>query len=121
MTGITGVFKQLLEGVFTLAFTLVFMYILNWILACVVLILTPLSFFVSKSVKKATKKHFKAQAKTAGLLAGYTLERVRNFKTVKAFDISEPSQDEFENLMRNCIKREEKLSSILLGPTLRQD
>lgn len=108
MTGITGVFKQLLEGVFTLAFTLVFMYILNWILACVVLILTPLSFFVSKSVKKATKKHFKAQAKTAGALAGYTLERVRNFKTVKAFDISEPSQDEFEKLDEELYKEGRK-------------
>ena len=108
MTGITGVFKQLLEGVFTLAFTLVFMYILNWILACVVLILTSLSFFVSKSVKKATKKHFKAQAKTAGSLAGYTLERVRNFKTVKAFDISESSQDEFEKLDEELYKEGRK-------------
>lgn len=98
MTGITGVFKQLLEGVFTLLFTLVFMFILNWILACVVLILTPLSFLVSRTVKKVTHRHFKAQAKTAGALAGYTLERIKNYKTVKSFDISEQSQVDFEKL-----------------------
>lgn len=98
MTGITGVFKQLLEGIFTLAFTLVFMFILNWILALVVLILTPLSFLVSKTVKKVTHTHFKAQAKTAGDLAGYTLERVRNYKTVRTFDIGEENQKNFEAL-----------------------
>lgn len=98
MTGITGVFKQLMEGIFTLVFTLVFMAMINWILACVVLVLTPLSFFVSSFVKRNTHKHFKEQARTAGSLAGYTLERVRNYKTVRSFDIADESQQEFEKL-----------------------
>lgn len=108
MTGITGVFKQLLEGIFTLVFTLIFMAMINWILACVVLLLTPLSFFVSSFVKKNTHKHFKEQAKTAGALAGYTLERVRNYKTVKAFDISKECQDDFEKLNQNLYKEGRK-------------
>lgn len=108
MTGITGVFKQLLEGIFTLVFTLVFMAMINWILACVVLLLTPLSFFVSTFVKKNTNKHFKEQAKTAGALAGYTLERVRNYKTVKAFDISKECQLDFEELNQNLYKEGRK-------------
>lgn len=98
MTGITAVFKQLLEGVFTLLITLILMYYVNWILATVVLLLTPLSFLVSKEVKTVTHRHFKAQAKTAGALAGFTLERVHNYKTVKTFDISQASNDEFEKI-----------------------
>lgn len=98
MTGITAVFKQLLEGVITLITTLALMYYVNWILATVVLFLTPLSFFVSKTVKKNTNKHFKAQAKQSGELAGYTLERITNYKTVKTFNISKQSYDEFEKL-----------------------
>lgn len=98
MTGVTGAFKQLLEGVFTLAFTLAFMFSLNWILASAVLILTPLSFLVSTAVERGTRRHFQAQAKTAGSLAGFALERIQNHKTVRAFGIEEASQKEFERL-----------------------
>lgn len=98
MSGLTAVFKSFIEGAFTLIFTIAFMYWVNWLLATIVLLLTPLSFIVSRFVSKYTHHHFKAQAKTAGALAGVALERIKNYKAVKAFGIEDDSQAAFEKV-----------------------
>ena len=96
MSGLTAIFKSLIEGVFTLIFTLGFMYSINWLLATAVLFLTPMSFLVARFVSSRTKRYFKSQAKVAGELAGITLERIRNYRTVRALCIQSKSQDTFE-------------------------
>lgn len=96
MSGLTAVFKSLIEGALTLAFTIGFMYWVNWILATVVLFLTPLSFIASRLVRKYSHKHFKSQAKNAGALAGIALERIKNYKLVRSMGLENDSQEAFE-------------------------
>ncbi len=95
MAGLTAIFKTLIEGIFTLVFTLAFMYGLNWLLATIVLILSPLSFLIARSVATHSRKYFKSQAQLAGELAGCTLERVRNYRAVRALGIQSESYDSF--------------------------
>ena len=95
MAGLTAIFKTLIEGIFTLMFTLAFMYGLNWLLATIVLVLSPLSFLIARSVATHSRKYFKSQAQLAGELAGCTLERVRNYRAVRALGIQSESYDSF--------------------------
>ena len=95
MAGLAAIFKTLIEGIFTLVFTLAFMYGLNWLLATIVLILSPLSFLIARSVATHSRKYFKSQAQLAGELAGCTLERVRNYRAVRALGIQSESYDSF--------------------------
>lgn len=95
MAGLTAIFKTLIEGIFTLVFTLAFMYGLNWLLATIVLVLSPLSFLIARSVATHSRKYFKSQAQLAGELAGCTLERVRNYRAVRALGIQSESYDSF--------------------------
>lgn len=108
MAGVTALFKQLIEGVFTLAFTLGFMFSVNWMLALVVLFLSPLSFLVAKEVRTHTHRHFKSQAKTAGALAGVALERIKNYKAVKAFDMESDSLASFTALDKDLYREGQK-------------
>ena len=121
MAGLSAIFKSLIEGVFTLAFTLGFMYSINWILATVVLLLTPLSFFVARWVASHTKRFFKVQAQTAGELAGVTLERVRNYKTVRSLAIQAQSQAVFEEVDARLYRDGQKAQfySSLTNPSTR--
>lgn len=121
MAGLTAILKSLIEGVLTLVFTIAFMYWVNWILATVVLLLTPMSFLVSRFVSTRTRKHFTSQAKYSGDLAGVALERIRNYRAVRAMSIQNESQQEFESVDQELYKAGQKAQffSSWANPTTR--
>ncbi|HBR85965.1 MAG TPA: sugar ABC transporter ATP-binding protein [Firmicutes bacterium] len=121
MAGLTAIFKTLIEGIFTLVFTLAFMYGLNWLLATIVLILSPLSFLIARSVATHSRKYFKSQAQLAGELAGCTLERVRNYRAVRALGIQSESYDSFAAIDRKLYVQGQKAQffSSWTNPTTR--
>ncbi len=121
MTGITAIFKELLEGILTVIFTIAFMFQVNWLLGAIVLFLTPLSFFIAKAVSNRSHRFFANQAHTQGELAGFTLERVKNYRAVRAFRMGGESLAKFEAINQHLYKdgQRAQFSSSWTNPSTR--
>jgi ATP-binding cassette subfamily B multidrug efflux pump len=120
-TGLVSGFAALYDGVVAILLTLVFMFTLNWALALIVVGLTPLSMLISKKISSFNSKHFKAQAKSAGVLTGFTLEGLTNSETVATLGIAQEREGDFEAINRSYKEHTFKanLGASLINPSTR--
>ena len=94
-TGIFSVFKQLIQGVFTILITIILMFTVNWILALGVIFLTPLSILASRFIAKFSHRHFKAQAKMQSHLNSLSLEAIDNSSLLQSLNYEDDSLKTF--------------------------
>jgi len=99
--GLVSGFAAFYDGIIAILCTLVFMFLLNWALALIVVCLTPMSILISRRVSKFNSAHFKGQAKSAGVLTGFSLESLTNSETVETLDISALREKEFDELNKS--------------------
>lgn len=118
---ISAVFIQLFSGVSTLVLALAFMLYLSPLLTLVVLVATPIIFTVMWLVARASQHNFSSQQKITGELSGFINERIRNQKTVKAFQQENASQELFEEINQRLYVDGQKaqFSSSLTNPLSR--
>ncbi len=114
-------FNQLFTGIITIICTIVFMFILNYIMAIIVIILTPISLFVAKYISSNIQHHFKNQSTIKGNQTAFIDEIVTGQKVVRAFDMEDDLQLQFESISSDLetVALKANFFSSLVNPTTR--
>lgn len=114
-------FNQLFTGIITIIFTIVFMFILNYIMAIIVIILTPISLFVAKYISSNIQHHFKNQSTIKGNQTAFIDEIVTGQKVVRAFNMEDDLQIQFESISNDLetVALKANFFSSLVNPTTR--
>lgn len=103
-TGLLQGFTQVFSGIVTILGTLVFMFTINPLIALVVVVLTPLSFFVASFIAKHSHDKYREQAKLRGKMTGYASEMIECETLVKAYNMEESVEENFDKMNRDLQK-----------------
>lgn len=97
-TGIFAVFKNFVQGIFTIIVTIIMMFMVNWILAIGVIVLTPLSVIMSSFVARFNHKYFKKQAELQSQISARSLENIENIDIVQSLNYEDKALDQFNDV-----------------------
>ena len=108
-SGLYGVFKTLIQGIFTIIITIIMMVMVNWILALGVILLSPLSVLMARFVASFSYKHYKKQSELQADISSVSLETLNNIDIVQSLNYEEAAISSF-NTKNEELRKEGKVA-----------